>query len=96
MVTLSDGRFGQAGAKFDARGALVARQAAAGVLAQDGPGAVQDALRATAPHVLQDGLATLEAAGVEPEHLSIHAPDLDDVFFALTGEDANKTEENNA
>jgi len=30
-------------------------------------------------------LATLEDAGVEVEHLEIHTPDLDDVFFAVTG-----------
>ncbi|MBS1862479.1 MAG: ATP-binding cassette domain-containing protein [Actinobacteria bacterium] len=30
-------------------------------------------------------LATLEEGGVEVEHISIHRPDLDDVFFAVTG-----------
>jgi len=30
-------------------------------------------------------LATLEDAGVEVEHISIHTADLDDVFFAVTG-----------
>ncbi|WP_185201581.1 ATP-binding cassette domain-containing protein [Glaciihabitans sp. INWT7] len=30
-------------------------------------------------------LDRLEAAGVSPDDLSIHSPDLDDVFFALTG-----------
>jgi ABC-2 type transport system ATP-binding protein len=30
-------------------------------------------------------LARLDAAAVTPERLSIHTPDLDDVFFALTG-----------
>jgi len=31
-------------------------------------------------------LDRLDAAGVEAEELSIHSPDLDDVFFALTGD----------
>ncbi|MBS1881710.1 MAG: ATP-binding cassette domain-containing protein [Actinobacteria bacterium] len=30
-------------------------------------------------------LAALEEGGVEVEHISIHRPDLDDVFFAVTG-----------
>ena len=30
-------------------------------------------------------LNQLDAAGIEVEHLSIHTPDLDDVFFAVTG-----------
>jgi len=30
-------------------------------------------------------LGTLERAHAEPEHLTIHTPDLDDVFFAFTG-----------
>ena len=30
-------------------------------------------------------LDRLEAANVEVDDLSIHTPDLDDVFFALTG-----------
>jgi ABC-2 type transport system ATP-binding protein len=30
-------------------------------------------------------LAALEGAGVDVEHISIHTPDLDDVFFAVTG-----------
>ncbi len=29
-------------------------------------------------------LGSLDAAGIEPDELSIHTPDLDDVFFALT------------
>jgi ABC-2 type transport system ATP-binding protein len=31
-------------------------------------------------------LARLDDAGIEVEHLSIHTPDLDDVFFAVTGD----------
>ena len=31
-------------------------------------------------------LDDLDAAGVEVEQLSIHTPDLDDVFFAITGQ----------
>jgi ABC-2 type transport system ATP-binding protein len=34
---------------------------------------------------LRDLLARLDAAGVEVEDLSVHRPDLDDVFLALTG-----------
>ena len=30
-------------------------------------------------------LGLLDDAGIEVEHLSIHTPDLDDVFFAVTG-----------
>lgn len=30
-------------------------------------------------------LDRLDDAQIEAEHLSIHAPDLDDVFFAVTG-----------
>ncbi|MFC7533264.1 ATP-binding cassette domain-containing protein [Actinoplanes sp. GCM10030250] len=30
-------------------------------------------------------LATLDSVHVEPDHLAIHTPDLDDVFFAFTG-----------
>ena len=30
-------------------------------------------------------LGLLDNAGIEVEHLSIHTPDLDDVFFAVTG-----------
>jgi ABC-2 type transport system ATP-binding protein len=34
---------------------------------------------------LRDVLARLDAADLEVDDLSIHTPDLDDVFFALTG-----------
>ncbi|MFJ4561363.1 ABC transporter, partial [Streptomyces massasporeus] len=30
-------------------------------------------------------LDRLDAAGVEADELTVHTPDLDDVFFALTG-----------
>ncbi|MES5825363.1 ABC transporter, partial [Streptomyces sp. RG80] len=36
-------------------------------------------------------LDRLEAAGVEADELTVHTPDLDDVFFALTG-DTHHTE----
>ncbi|MFC5181768.1 ATP-binding cassette domain-containing protein [Actinomadura harenae] len=35
---------------------------------------------------LRDLLARLDAAGVEPAALSVHTPDLDDVFLTLTGQ----------
>ena len=35
---------------------------------------------------LRSALARLDEAGLEVDDLSIHTPDLDDVFFALTGE----------
>jgi ABC-2 type transport system ATP-binding protein len=38
-------------------------------------------------------LGTLERARAEPDHLMIHTPDLDDVFFAFTGAPATTTEE---
>jgi ABC-2 type transport system ATP-binding protein len=34
---------------------------------------------------LRSLLNRLSAAGVEPETVTVHTPDLDDVFFALTG-----------
>ncbi|MFD9804726.1 ATP-binding cassette domain-containing protein, partial [Streptomyces sp. NPDC059071] len=34
-------------------------------------------------------LARLDSAGVEADELTVHTPDLDDVFFALTGGDAD-------
>jgi ABC-2 type transport system ATP-binding protein len=36
-------------------------------------------------HALRSLLARLDAAGIEVEDLSVHRPDLDDVFLALTG-----------
>jgi ABC-2 type transport system ATP-binding protein len=35
--------------------------------------------------VLRTILSRLDAADIEVDDLSIHTPDLDDVFFALTG-----------
>ncbi|MEV5826584.1 ATP-binding cassette domain-containing protein [Spirillospora sp. NPDC052242] len=35
---------------------------------------------------LRDLLARLDAAGIEPAELSVHTPDLDDVFLTLTGQ----------
>jgi len=34
---------------------------------------------------LRQVLETLDGARIDVEHLSIHTPDLDDVFFAVTG-----------
>ncbi|MEW2354859.1 ATP-binding cassette domain-containing protein [Spirillospora sp. NPDC029432] len=39
---------------------------------------------------LRDLLARLDAAGIEPADLSIHTPDLDDVFLTLTGDPKDK------
>jgi ABC-2 type transport system ATP-binding protein len=38
-------------------------------------------------------LARLDAAAVEVDALTVHTPDLDDVFFTLTGHAADRTEE---
>ncbi|MCX4092920.1 ABC transporter ATP-binding protein [Nocardia sp. alder85J] len=38
-------------------------------------------------HALRAVLDGLDAAGVRAEELTVHTPDLDDVFFALTGSD---------
>jgi ABC-2 type transport system ATP-binding protein len=35
---------------------------------------------------LRTVLDWLDAAGVEADELTVHTPDLDDVFFALTGD----------
>ncbi|KAB2344751.1 ATP-binding cassette domain-containing protein [Actinomadura rudentiformis] len=35
---------------------------------------------------LRELLTQLDAAGIEPAHLSVHTPDLDDVFLTLTGQ----------
>ncbi len=42
---------------------------------------------------LRSVLDRLDAAGVEAEELSVHTPDLDDVFLALTGHGAGGAEE---
>ncbi|MET8438843.1 ABC transporter, partial [Streptomyces sp900116325] len=31
----------------------------------------------------------LDSAGIEADELTVHTPDLDDVFFALTGTDTH-------
>ncbi|WP_200425878.1 DUF4162 domain-containing protein, partial [Streptomyces sp. NE5-10] len=36
-------------------------------------------------------LDRLDAAGVDADELTVHTPDLDDVFFALTGSGKNPT-----
>ncbi|MEV6780803.1 ABC transporter, partial [Streptomyces syringium] len=36
---------------------------------------------------LRSILDWLDAAGIEADELTVHTPDLDDVFFALTGTD---------
>ncbi|MFD6123427.1 DUF4162 domain-containing protein, partial [Streptomyces hydrogenans] len=36
-------------------------------------------------------LDLLDAAGVDADELTVHTPDLDDVFFALTGSSKNPT-----
>jgi ABC-2 type transport system ATP-binding protein len=45
-----------------------------------------------AVRALRSVLDRLDAAGVEAEELSVHMPDLDDVFLALTGHGAGDTE----
>ncbi|WP_067794140.1 ATP-binding cassette domain-containing protein [Actinomadura formosensis] len=42
---------------------------------------------------LRDLLARLDAAGIEPADLSVHTPDLDDVFLALTGQNSDQDKE---
>jgi ABC-2 type transport system ATP-binding protein len=42
---------------------------------------------------LRDLLGRLDAAGVEVDRLSLHTPDLDDVFLALTGRPQDRTEQ---
>jgi ABC-2 type transport system ATP-binding protein len=65
-----------------------ARRAAADVL--DATGGNEDALTIEVPtdgnvETLQSVLRGLDDAGVDVESLAIHTPNLDDVFFALTG-----------
>jgi ABC-2 type transport system ATP-binding protein len=55
----------------------------------DGSTADEDGLTLRAPtdggvRAMRDLLDRLSAAGIEPDELSVHTPDLDDVFFALT------------
>jgi ABC-2 type transport system ATP-binding protein len=78
---------------FEDRGAY---RAAAGVLdapARDGDSlALQVATDGSVAKV-RDVLRQLDQAGVELETLSIHTPDLDDVFLALTGKPATSEPE---
>lgn len=74
---------------------LVGLDAAAAVL----PGAARDevTLSLEVPsdggfRSLREVMDGLERGGVEARTLSIHTPDLDDVFFALTGHDAQEPE----
>ena len=84
---------GHIGLTFPDRGAY---RVAAGVL--EAPARDEDSLAlqvatngnvATVRHVLRE----LDEAGVEVESLSIHTPDLDDVFLALTGRTATSEPE---
>jgi ABC-2 type transport system ATP-binding protein len=73
-----------------------AYQAAAGILGA--PARAEDSLTlqaATDGNVanVRDVLRRLDQAGVELESLSIHTPDLDDVFLALTGKPATSAPE---
>ncbi|MFC4048777.1 ATP-binding cassette domain-containing protein [Actinomadura syzygii] len=45
---------------------------------------------------LRELLARLDAAGVEPSDLSVHTPDLDDVFLTLTGRDPGQNTDQKA
>jgi ABC-2 type transport system ATP-binding protein len=68
----------------DARGLQTAARALAGSACDD------DALTLQVPsdgsvHAVRALLAQLDAAAVDVDELSIHTPDLDDVFLALTG-----------
>jgi ABC-2 type transport system ATP-binding protein len=78
---------------FADRGAY---RAAAGVL--DAPARDGDSLALQVPTngnvaKVRDVLRQLDQAGVELETLSIHTPDLDDVFLALTGKPATSEPE---
>jgi ABC-2 type transport system ATP-binding protein len=37
-------------------------------------------------HALRDLLARIDDASLEVDELTVHTPDLDDVFFAVTGQ----------
>ena len=65
------------------------------------PGATpdEDALALSVPHAgdvsdLRNLLGQLDAKAIEVEGITMHTPDLDDVFLALTGEPATQTAEN--
>ena len=66
---------------------------AAGLLADAAPDADQLTLQVPGDGsvaAVRKVLDELDSAGVEVEHLSIHTPDLDDVFFAVTGHTASE------
>jgi ABC-2 type transport system ATP-binding protein len=70
--------------QFAAAGSLTAAVEAVGGQRDD----EQLALRVPSDggvHALRELLARLDGAGIEVEDLSVHRPDLDDVFLALTG-----------
>ncbi|HEY6596640.1 MAG TPA: ATP-binding cassette domain-containing protein [Asanoa sp.] len=81
--------------RFGGAGAL-----AAAARAFDGASRDDEALTLQVPgdggvRAIRALLDRLAAAGVEPEELSVHLPDLDDVFLALTGR-PSETEPNQA
>ncbi|GAA1109040.1 daunorubicin resistance protein DrrA family ABC transporter ATP-binding protein [Kribbella jejuensis] len=45
-------------------------------------------------HALRDLLARIDDASLEVDELTVHTPDLDDVFFAVTGQPAKPTKPN--
>ena len=58
----------------------------------------EDALALSVPHGgdvsdLRSLLGQLDADAIDVEGFTMHTPDLDDVFLALTGEPATQTEE---
>jgi ABC-2 type transport system ATP-binding protein len=64
------------------------RHSAARALRAAAPGAETAALQVPgdgSPASLRALLSRLDAVGIEPERISIHDADLDDVFLALTG-----------
>ena len=74
---------------------ILARHAIDGTAIREASGL--SAIRvADGQHKLVAVLNDLREAGVHVESAMLREATLDDVFFALTGEDANKTEENNA
>jgi ABC-2 type transport system ATP-binding protein len=76
---------------FGEPGAL---QSAAAMLANASPDLDQLALRVPGDGSvasLRQVLDELNRAGIEVEHLSIHTPNLDDVFFAVTGRSSSVT-----
>jgi ABC-type multidrug transport system ATPase subunit len=62
-----------------------------GELAQDGP-TVRLSARSS-PRALMETLRVLDARGLEPAHLRVREPSLDDVFLTLTGRPAEAEQE---